>query len=65
MNAFEDAEEKDAKSRDATPPPLNEAIFEDPALTLSEIQQAFDRACRSRSQSGPSESAKPSTKQKN
>ena len=46
MEAFEDVQERDAENTDARPPPLNEAIFEDPALTFSEIQQAFDKACR-------------------
>ncbi len=46
MKSFEDVQERDAENTDARPPPLNEAIFEDPALTFSEIQQAFDRACR-------------------
>ncbi|DBA67347.1 TPA: hypothetical protein ACH3X2_001641 [Trebouxia sp. C0005] len=63
MRTSEDLQERDAENTDARPPPLNEAIFEDPALTFSEIQQAFDRACRARSQSNPSESSKPSTTQ--
>ncbi|KAA6424306.1 MAG: hypothetical protein FRX49_05518 [Trebouxia sp. A1-2] len=46
MRTSEDLQERDAENTDARPPPLNEAIFEDPALTFSEIQQAFDRACR-------------------
>ena len=46
MQPCEDVQEGDAEKTDARPPPLNEAIFEDPALTISEIQQAFDKACR-------------------
>ncbi len=40
--------EKDGVSdvMDAQPPAYNEALFEDPALSLEEIQQAFDKAGR-------------------
>ena len=46
MSTSKDANGRGSHTIDARAPVFDEAILEDPALELSDIQQAFDKAYR-------------------
>lgn len=46
MSTSEDANGRASQTIDARAPVFDETVFEDPALELSDIQQAFDKAYR-------------------